>query len=112
MIDGIQFARPELFWLLALLPLLWMRYRTQPVSVLLWRSVVVVLVIAALADPRSVEPAAPAKTGERVFAFDVSRSIPAERRRWIARQERLPASDDRVLLFAGAAQETPDWTRS
>jgi uncharacterized membrane protein len=107
----LEFGRPELFWLLALLPLLWIRYRSQPVIAILWRCVVLVLVIAALADPRSVKPLPAAKGGERVFAFDVSRSVPAETRRWMARQERIPASGDRVFIFAGAPEETRDWKR-
>src|SRR5204863_7987848 len=60
---------------------------------------------------RSVGYAGAAKTAQRVCAFAVSRSVPAETRRWLPRQARLPASGDRVLLFAGAAQETPDWKR-
>src|SRR5690349_23911871 len=108
---ALQFSRPELFWLLALLPLLWIRYRSQLVSAILWRSAVLALVIAALADPRTVKPSPPLKGGERVFAFDVSHSVPAETRHWMARQERIPASGDRVFIFAGAAEETRDWKR-
>jgi Ca-activated chloride channel homolog len=106
----IDFARPELFWLLALLPLMWARYRTQPWAAIAGRSVVFLLIVAALADPRMVERR-PAGQAERVFAFDVSRSMPAETRQWIARQHRLPSSGDRVFVFAGALQETADWKR-
>src|SRR5262249_44486400 len=60
------------------------------------------------ADPRIVEPTSTKRT-ERVFAFDVSRSVPAETRRWIARQELVPSAGDRVILFAGAPVETTDW---
>lgn len=106
-----EFARPELLWLLTLLPLFWARYRRLPLIAIAWRSVLVTVIVAALAEPRVVEPRNPIKTGERVFAFDVSRSIPAETRRWIIRQERLPASADRVFIFAGAAEESRDWKR-
>jgi uncharacterized membrane protein len=111
MSGALEFGWPEFFWLLALLPLLWARYRTQPLVAVIGRSAVLLLIVAALADPRMLESTAPAETGERVFAFDVSRSIPAETRRWIARQERLPAPGDRVFLFAGAPEETEDWKR-
>jgi uncharacterized membrane protein len=109
MIPPVAFARPELFWLLALLPLIWARYGSQSWAALAGRSVVFLLIVAALADPRIVEKQTP-RLGERVFAFDVSRSMPAETRQWIARQQ-LPASGDRVFVFAGAPQETADWRR-
>jgi uncharacterized membrane protein len=110
-VSMLEFARPELLWLLALLPLFWARYRRQPVVAIIWRSVLVMAIVAALAEPRIVEPRNPIKTGEDVFAFDVSRSIPADTQRWIIRQERLPASADRVFIFAGAAEASRDWKR-
>src|SRR5262249_16820564 len=107
--DGaLEFVRPQWLWLLALLPLLWMRYGRLPAAAIAWRSGIILLVVAALADPRIVEPTSTKRT-ERVFAFDVSRSVPAEARRWIARQELVPSAGDRVILFAGAPVETTDW---
>ena len=103
-----EFARPQWLWLVALLPLLWMRYGRLPAAAIAWRSGIILLVVAALADPRLLGPTS-AKRTERVFAFDVSRSVPAETRRWIARQELLPSAGDRAFIFAGAPAETSDW---
>ncbi len=111
MIGAVEFARPELLWLLALLPVVWLRYRRLPIAAIAWRTVLLLTVIAALADPRIAEPAAAEKRGERVFAFDVSRSVPAETRRWMLRQRRLPSAGDRAFVFAGAPIETSDWKR-
>src|SRR3954465_9895416 len=111
MSGSFAFSRPEFFWLLVVLPLLWLRYRRLPLAAVAWRSVVLLLGTAALADPRIGEPSAAARAGERVFAFDVSRSVPVETRRWIPRQERQPAGGDRVYVFAGAAVESGDWKR-
>jgi Ca-activated chloride channel homolog len=107
---AVDFDRPELFWLMALLPLMWARYRSQPWAAIMGRSIIFFLIVAALADPRIVDKRPPGE-GERVFAFDVSRSMPAETRQWIARQQRLPSSGDRVFVFAGTPQETADWKR-
>ncbi|HEY6197849.1 MAG TPA: VWA domain-containing protein [Candidatus Binatia bacterium] len=106
---SLEFARPQWLWLVALLPLLWMRYGRLPAAAIAWRSSILLLVVAALADPRIVEPTSSLKRVERVFAFDVSRSVPAETRRWIARQELLPSAGDRIILFAGAPAETSNW---
>ncbi|HEY1371827.1 MAG TPA: VWA domain-containing protein [Candidatus Binatia bacterium] len=105
---AFELARPHWLWLLAVLPLFWMRYRRLPAAAIALRSLIVILVVAALAEPRIVAPA-PAKRAERVFAFDVSRSIPAEMRHWMARQDRVPSPGDRVFLFAGATAETAKW---
>ncbi|HEY1267064.1 MAG TPA: VWA domain-containing protein [Candidatus Binatia bacterium] len=104
-----ELLRPQWLWLLALLPFFWMRYGRLPAAAIAWRSLIVLLVVAALADPRIIKPTASAKHAERVFAFDVSRSVPAEMRRWMARQERVPSAGDRVFLFGGAAAETANW---
>ncbi len=105
---GFEFTEPRWLWLFALLPLFWMRYRRLPAVAIAWRSLILLLVVTALADPRVVAPTA-AKHTERIFAFDVSRSVPIEMRRWMARQERVPSAGDRVFIFGGAPVETTNW---
>ena len=51
-VSNIQFAKPFFFWLLLALPLLWFRFRDQRVIVLIWRTVILLLLILTLADPR------------------------------------------------------------
>ncbi|MGH7828740.1 MAG: hypothetical protein ACREP8_01055, partial [Candidatus Binatia bacterium] len=103
----LQLAKPVFFLLLLLLPLLWRRWRERSMAVILWRSLIFSLLIFALAAPERVSEVV--KEGERVFAFDLSRSIPAEMRQWMAKQDKTPANGDRAYVFAGAAQETGDW---
>lgn len=105
-----QFGRPEFFFLLLVLPALWLR-RREFSPALLGRALALLLVIAALAEPRIVETAPPAKAAGRVFAFDLSRSVPAEMRLWMARQDLVPRAGDRVFVFGGAAEEAGDWER-
>ncbi|HEY2988377.1 MAG TPA: VWA domain-containing protein [Candidatus Binatia bacterium] len=105
-----QFGQPPALWLLIILPLLWLYSRRLSFSALLWRSVVLLLLILALADPRRVTQA-PLKAGERIFAFDLSRSIPAEMKLWMARQNLAPRTGDRVFVFGGTAEEVTDWER-
>ena len=105
-----QFGHALFFALLVLLPLLWLdRGRLSPPAIL-WRSIVLLLLIFALADPRDLEPTPSSKpAGERVFAFDLSRSVPEEMRLWMARQNMTPGAADRVFVFGGAAEEVKDW---
>jgi Ca-activated chloride channel homolog len=73
--------------------------------------------VIALADPESVSTrkvSAETSEGERVFAFDLSRSVPIQMRRWMERfsKEKLsPSEKDRMLVFAGDTQEAKDWDR-
>lgn len=106
-----QLGQP-LFLLLAIfLPLLWLRRRRVSIAAILLRSAVLLLVILALADPLEITAGAPRRAEERVFAFDLSRSVPEETRLWMARQNILPRADDRVFVFGGAPEETNDWKR-
>ena len=105
----LQFAKPLFLLLLLVLPLLWRRWRERSPAFILWRSVIFCLLIFALAAPERVSEIV--KEGERIFAFDVSRSIPAEMRQWMATQERRPGNGDRTYLFAGTAQEVGEWDK-
>src|SRR5688572_10937474 len=92
-----EFGQPVFFLLLVLLPLLWLRWRRLSLAAILWRSVVLLLMVVALADPRETKPTPPqAPAAERIFAFDLSRSVSPEMRLWMARQNLLPQSGDRI----------------
>jgi hypothetical protein len=105
-----EFGQPLFFLLLILLPLLWLGWRRLSLPAILWRSIVLSLVVLALADPRETKQT-PARTpaGERVFAFDLSRSVSPEMRLWMAQQNLLPQSGGRVFAFGGAPEEVKDW---
>lgn len=108
--DSLQFAKPFYFWLLLALPLLWLRFRQQRVWVMLWRSLILALVVLTLADPQTVSRSSTQE--ERVFAFDISRSVPASTRRWMVEtveKEFAPKSGERVYLLGGDAKETSHW---
>ncbi|MDH3443058.1 MAG: hypothetical protein OEN50_03970, partial [Deltaproteobacteria bacterium] len=105
-----QFARPEFLWLLAALPLLWLRLHDRRLALILGRTVIVALMIIALADPRTVSQQT--SFDERLFAFDVSRSIAPGMRSWMERYaqgESAPGSNDRVLLFGAEAADSNNW---
>ncbi len=109
-VSHLQFGQALFFALLILLPLLWFGRRRLSLPAILWRSVVLLLLIFALADPRELEQTPANKpAGERVFAFDLSRSVPEEMRLWMARTEMIPRAGDRVFIFGGAAEEVKDW---
>ncbi|MGH7875600.1 MAG: hypothetical protein ACREQO_25690, partial [Candidatus Binatia bacterium] len=77
----IEFAKPLYFWLLLALPLLWFSYRDRGVTVVIFRSVLLSLIVVALADPQTTSQQS--HTEERIFAYDLSRSIPPSMRRWM-----------------------------
>src|SRR6185503_13592085 len=79
--ENIEFAKPAFLWLLIALPILWFRLRDRRVAVLLARTLVVALVILTLADPQSASEQS--HTEARIFAFDVSDSVPASLRQWM-----------------------------
>ncbi len=108
-LSQLQFAQPLFLLLLILLPLLWLRWRRLSLPAILWRSVVLLLLVLALADPRDVKQAT--KPGARIFAFDLSRSIPDGMRLWMAQQSLVPQTGDHVFVFGGAAEEVKDWQR-
>jgi Ca-activated chloride channel family protein len=105
-----QFGQPLFLLLAVCLPALWLGWRRLSHTIILWRSVVLLALILALADPESIERARIDGNG-RVFAFDLSRSVPAEMRLWMARQNLVPRTGDRVFVFGGAAEEVKDWQR-
>jgi uncharacterized membrane protein/uncharacterized protein YegL len=109
---NIQFAKPLFFWVLLVLPLLWFRFRDQGVTVIIWRMVILLLLISTLADPRFVTEQTRTEQEERIFAFDVSRSIPESMRRWMestAENRFAPKRQDRIFVFASEARQIMDW---
>ena len=99
----IVFAKPFFLWLLLALPLLWFRFRDRRFAVLLARSLILALVILTLADPQSASEES--RDQERIFAYDVSDSIPTSMRDWMkssARPAPAPSRHDRVFVFGAA----------
>ncbi len=108
-LSHLYLGQPLYLLLLSLLPFLWLRLRKNSLTVILWRSVVFLLLALALADLQRVSEAG--KPGERIFAFDLSHSIPEEMRKWIIQQRLAPQPGDRVFIFGGEAREVKDWER-
>jgi Ca-activated chloride channel family protein len=108
-ISQIQLAHPAWLWLLLLMPLLWLRLRKISLGALLLRSIVLALLALALAGPERVTQAS--RQGERLFAFDLSHSIPESMKSWMAQQASRLQPADRVLVFGGAVEEVEDWGR-
>ncbi len=114
-IGQIQFAKPVFFWLLLALPLLWFRFRAQRAAVIVWRTLILFILIATLADPNIVTQQSrieDAPDEERIFAFDLSNSIAPSMRRWmenIATGALTPTGPDRVFVFASEAVEVENW---
>ncbi len=103
----IEFAKPLYFWLLLALPLLWFSYRERGVTVLIFRSVLLALIVVALAEPQTTSQQS--HTEERIFAYDLSRSSPPSMRRWMgeATKALAPASDDRIYVFGADSVQAP-----
>ena len=111
---NIQFAKPWFFWLLAALPLLWFWFRDRGILVMLWRTLVLMLLLAALADPQFVDSRTESDTEERLFAFDVSSSIPDGMRQWMDKTTQgllAPARADRTFVFAAETRQADNWRR-
>jgi Mg-chelatase subunit ChlD len=114
-LSHIHVANPAFLFLLLLLPLFWIRWRERFWAVILWRCIVSSLLVIALADPEwiSLQEVSPVtKEGDRVFAFDLSRSVPMQMRKWMERsskEEFSPSVKDRMLVFGGDTQEVRDW---
>src|SRR2546427_4999356 len=100
----LEFGRPLILLLVILLPLLWLWPRGLSPSAIFWRSAVLLFLILALADPVEIGDA-PEAAAERIFAFDLSRSIPEDMRIWMTQQGLAPRVSDRVFVFGGAAEE-------
>jgi uncharacterized membrane protein len=109
-IQLIQWAKPEFLWLLGALPILWFRFKDRRLAVIFGRTLIGALLILALADPQAVSKQTVQE--ERLFAFDLSRSIAPSMRRWMDRYTQgdlAPHANDRVFLFGGNAVQTSNW---
>jgi hypothetical protein len=107
-----EFAKPAFLWLLAALPFLWFGLRGRGVTVFIVRTIVVALVILTLADPQLASRQSSSEA--RLFAFDVSDSIPASLRQWMRESRNglaAPKETDRVVLFGSAAAGVTDWQK-
>jgi len=109
-LSNIEFAQPLFFWVALALPLLWFRFRDQSFAVTILRTFMLVLLILTLADPQTVSQQTK-KSGDRIFAFDLSRSIPASMRQWMAStvQKFALSRRDRFFVFASETKEPADW---
>ena len=113
-VSHLHFAKPIFLFFLLLLPLLWLRWQKQLSAVSLWRSIIYFLLVLALADAEWLDNVKVSEIGgdERIFAFDLSRSVPTPMRRWMERaaKEKLsPSKKDRIFVFAGGTLEVQDW---
>ena len=104
-----EFAKPLYFWLLLALPLLWFRYGDRRMAVMIFRSVLLALIVVALADPQTTTTSQQSHTEERIFAYDLSRSTPPSLRRWMLETTKTlaPATDNRVYIFGGDSVQAP-----
>ena len=108
--SNVQFAKPFFFWLLLALPLLWFRLRDQRFSIVIWRTVILLLFIVILVDPQSVTEQT--RHEERIFAFDLSQSIPESMHRWMestADSRFSPNQQDRIFVFGSETREVTNW---
>jgi Ca-activated chloride channel homolog len=109
-LKNIEFANPAFLWLLLALPVLWLRWRDRRLLVLIARTLILGLVILTVADPQSAREQS--RTEERIFAFDVSDSIPVSMRKWMKDAGEAfgsPARSDHALVFGATAAEVVDW---
>jgi uncharacterized membrane protein len=102
---NLEFAQPYFLWLLILLPVLWLRIGDRRLWVLLGRTVILALVIVTLANPQTTSQQS--RQDERIFAYDVSRSVPPSMRQWMesASQQLAPGKSDRIYTFGAAVEE-------
>ena len=103
----LSLAQPLYLLLLLLVPLLWLRLSGRSLAVVLWRTVVLALLVLALAGLERLDQAG--RPRERIFAFDLSRSIPQQMRHWMAQQGLTPQAGDRAFVFAGDLREVTEW---
>jgi Ca-activated chloride channel family protein len=103
----VEFAKPLYFWLLLGLPLVWFRYRDRRVAVVIARTVILLLMILTLADPQTTSEQA--RSQERVFAYDLSRSMPPSLRGWMKRatETLAPTRADRIFVFGAETAPAP-----
>ncbi|MGN6719240.1 MAG: hypothetical protein ACTHLX_17830, partial [Candidatus Binatia bacterium] len=71
-------------------------------AIVIGRTLILALMIVTLADPQTTGEESHSQ--ERIFAYDVSRSIPPSMREWMktTRAAPTPTSNDRVFLFGSA----------
>ncbi len=108
--ENIEFAKPAFLWLLIALPVLWFRLHDRRLAVLLVRTLVITLVVLTLADPQSASHESRAEA--RIFAFDVSDSVPPSLRQWMRESRNglaAPKQNDHVYAFGSIAAEVTDW---
>ena len=110
LLSQIEFLKPLFFWFLLLLPLVWLRFRDRRLVVIISRTLILLLVILSGADPQFVTRQATEE--ERIFAYDLSRSIAPAMRRWMEKttEESLgPKRGDRIFVFGAESEEAADW---
>ena len=110
LLSQIEFLKPLFFWFLLLLPLVWFRFRDRRLVVIISRTLILLLVILSGADPQFVTRQATEE--ERIFAYDLSRSIAPAMRRWMEKttEESLgPKRGDRIFVFGAESEEAADW---
>ena len=109
---NLEFARANLLWLLLLLPVLWLRFGDRRFWVLVGRTAILALVILTLAEPQTTSQQS--RHEERVFAYDVSRSVPGSIRPWMERttEELAPGPSDRIYSFAAVTKENANFTEA
>jgi len=110
LLTHITFAKPYFLWLMLALPLLWFRFRDRRLPVLIARTIILALVIFTLADPQSTSKES--RDQERLFAYDVSDSIPPAMRDWMKKSTGIMPStshNDRVFVFGASALEAANW---
>jgi len=106
----IEFLKPLFFWFLILLPFLWFRFRDRRLTVIISRTVILLLLVVSGADPQTVTEQSTEE--ERIFAFDLSRSIAPAMRRWMAgatEANLAPKPGDRTFIFGAESEEAADW---
>jgi uncharacterized membrane protein/uncharacterized protein YegL len=106
----IEFLKPLFFWFLILLPFLWFRFRDRRLAVIISRTVILLLLIVSGADPQFVTEQSTEQ--ERIFAFDLSRSIAPALRHWMAKTTEAnlgPKRGDRTFIFGAESEEAADW---
>jgi hypothetical protein len=82
LIEHVQIVMPEFCWLLIGLSVLWFSFRHRRFFVLIWRTLILILLVIASADPQCYQSIQNERE-ERVFAFDLSSSIPTSMREWM-----------------------------
>ncbi|MDP2603162.1 MAG: VWA domain-containing protein [Deltaproteobacteria bacterium] len=110
LLSQIEFLKPLFFWFLILLPFLWFRFRDRRLAIIVSRTVILLLLILSGADPQFVTQQSTEE--ERIFAFDLSRSIAPALRRWMAKATEAnlaPKRGDRIFIFGAESEEAADW---